>query len=42
MQGLDLGPYTIVEDVQLGLHVRSLTIATGAVSDSCVSLDPLT
>lgn len=34
IQGLDLGPYTCVADVQLGLHVAPLTTGSGAVSDS--------
>ena len=38
MQGLDLLPpthtHTFVADVQLGLHVDSLTIGLGDVSDS--------
>ena len=33
---LDLGPYTFVANVLLGLHVGPLTIGAGAVSDSVV------
>ena len=40
MHGLDLGPYTFVADVQLGLHVASLTTGAGAVFECCLPLDP--
>jgi hypothetical protein len=39
MHGLDLGPYTFVADVQLGLHVASLTTGAGAVFECCLTLD---
>lgn len=34
MQGLDLAPYTFLADVKLGLHMGSLTIGVGIVSES--------
>jgi hypothetical protein len=38
IQGLDLGPYILVADVQVGLYVGPLTIGSGvAVSDSVAS-----
>ena len=41
MQRLDLGPYTFVTDVQLGLHVGPLTIESeSCLQVCCLPLDP--